>query len=304
MQKVPIARFVAALGDALARGDGYIMGAYGQNPRTGYLDLNVKEVKAAWKPSGWYYSQYTDPEQHAQALKWRETCARVWDCNGLAEGIYQIETGVCINDKARGNYASWCDPKGEGMIPGKYRVPGAAVFWGSKASKIEHVAFLYEPIDQTNPSGDWWLIEAKGVMQGVIRTKLSQRKPKYWGWMSEIYDYNGSSDILPTGILKRGDVGKAVKVMQEALIGLGYDLGKWGADGEYGKATEAAVKAFQHDHNLLETGIWGSDAQTILDELTGAPPHEPLYTIIIHGVQQPEMEAMVARWPEAEVREE
>ena len=57
MQKIPISTFVSALGDALARGDGYIMGAYGQNPRTGYLDLNVTECKAAWKPDGWYYSQ-------------------------------------------------------------------------------------------------------------------------------------------------------------------------------------------------------------------------------------------------------
>lgn len=303
MKKVSISAFVAALGDALARGDGYIMGAYGQNPRTGYLDLNVTECKAAWKPTGYYYEQYTDPAQHAQALKWREDCVRVWDCNGLAEGIYQIETGTCINDKARGNYASWCDPKGEGMIPAARRVPGAAVFWGSKASKIEHVAYLFEPVEPGAPEGDWWIIEARGVMNGVIKSKLSKRKPQFWGWMTAYYDYTGADSETPTGVLQRGEVGEAVKAMQEALMGLGYDLGKWGADGEFGKATENAVKAFQRDHGLPETGIWGPAAQEILDNLD-APPHEPVYTVTIHGVGRAEMEAMRQRWPECEVAEE
>ena len=309
MQKVPITFFVSALGDALARGDGYIMGAYGQNPRTGYLDLNVKEVKAAWKPTGYYYEQYTDPEQHAQALKWREQCVRVWDCNGLAEGIYQIETGTCINDKARGNYASWCDPKGEGTIPASRRVPGAAVFWGSKASKIEHVAYLFEPVEPGKPEGDWWMIEARGVMKGVIKTKLSQRKPQYWGWMTAYYDYAGAGSETPTGVLQRGEVGADVKAMQEALMGLGYDLGKWGADGEFGKATEKALIEFQTMAGLEADGKFGPSSLTALkaalDRLDDAvTPPEPTYTITIHGVHQPEMEAMRERWPDCEVTEE
>ena len=33
MQRVPISRFIKELEAAYLRGDGYIMGAYGQNPR-------------------------------------------------------------------------------------------------------------------------------------------------------------------------------------------------------------------------------------------------------------------------------
>lgn len=305
MQKIPISTFVSALGDALARGDGYIMGAYGQNPRTGYLDLAVTECKAAWKPGGWYYSQYTDPEQHARALKWREQCVRVWDCNGLAEGVYQIETGVNINSKARYNYADWCDPKGEGLIPAARRVPGAAVFWGSKAAKIEHVAYLFEPVEPGKPEGDWWLIEAKGVMKGVIKSRLSQRKPHYWGWMSAYYDYSGAGSETPTGVLQRGEVGADVKAMQEALMGLGYDLGKWGADGDFGAATEAAVKIFQRDHGLPQTGIFGPTAQATVDRLTAAEPEpEPTYTVTVRGLTAVDVDLIRLKWPDCEVTEE
>ena len=45
-----------------------------------------------------------------------------------------------------------------------------------------------------------------------------------------------------------------VKDVQGALIALGYPLPEWGADGEYGPETAAAIKAFQRDHGMAETG--------------------------------------------------
>ena len=42
-----------------------------------------------------------------------------------------------------------------------------------------------------------------------------------------------------------GDSGEAVKNMQTMLIDIGYDCGKYGADGEFGAATEAALIKFQ-----------------------------------------------------------
>ena len=314
MQKVHILTFVSALADALARGDGYIMGAYGQNPRTGYLDLSVTDVKAAWKPTGWYYSQYADrakytAAQQARALKWREQCARVWDCNGLAEGVYQLETGTCINSKARYNYAEWCDPKGEGMIPAARRVPGAAVFWGKTAAKIDHVAYLYQPVEPGRPDGDWWLIEARGVAYGVVKTRLSSRKPGYWGWMTKYFDYGDSdpsvscADSSPfkgaEGVLQRGEVGGQVKVVQAALMALGYDLGEWGADGEFGAATEKAVMAFQRDHGLPQTGIWGPAAQAKLE----AAQRVPTYAVTVRGLTAVDVDLIRLKWPDCEVTE-
>jgi len=270
-KRMPTKLFVRELEAALNRGDGYIMASYGQNPRTGYLDLSKTDVKNAWKENGWYYTQYSGA-QRAQALKWRKKCTRVWDCNGMAEGIYEIFSGVCINARARNNYASWCSVKGQGIIPANRRVPGAAVFWGNSASNIHHVAYLYKPVKDGHPEGDWYLIEARGVMYGVVKSKLLSRKPNFWGYMDKYFDYSENvsieevADIVETEtlgsrVLKNGSEGNDVKEMQSGLIRLGYDLGSWGADGDFGDQTEMAVKQFQRDHDLDVTGRF--DARTL-----------------------------------------
>ena len=51
-RRMPTKDFVNELAAALNRGDGYIMGSYGQNPRTGYLDLSRTDVKSSWKETG------------------------------------------------------------------------------------------------------------------------------------------------------------------------------------------------------------------------------------------------------------
>ena len=250
IKKMPIAKFVAEIEAALNRKDGYIMGAKGQNPKK-------------WAANSWWYTQYdANSTQKKKALYWRENAARVWDCNGLAEGIYQDWSGIDINTKARYNYSGWCSIKGTGMIPAQYRQPGAAVFWGDKASSITHVAFLYKPVNAAKPAGDWYMIEARGVTYGVVKTKLLSRKPNFWGIMDKYFDYD-NADYVPSEpelgerILRNGMEGSDVKAMQEALIQLGYDLGRWGADGDFGDATELALEKFQKDQSLEVDGEYG-----------------------------------------------
>lgn len=286
-KKMPIGQFVTELVAALNRGDGYIMGSYGQNPRTGYLDLSVPESKcmAAWKPTGYYFNQYKDnAKQHAKALHWRKVCTRVWDCNGMAEGLYELYSGECINSKARFNYAQWCNPKGAGMIPAERRVPGAAIFWGNSAGSIHHVAYLYKPVKDGHPEGDWWIIEARGVMYGVVKTKLNSRKPNFWGWMTKYYDYSGAPAPTPTPEpklgdrdLKKGCKGADVKELQADLMKLGYKLPKYGADGDFGTETQTAVKAFQKDHGLKVDGVMnvGADFDALEKALDPQPEPEP-----------------------------
>lgn len=297
-----IKSFVAELAGALNRKDGYIMGARGENPRTGYLDLSVPEskCKATWKPNGYYYNQYAKNEkQHAQALKWRAQCTRVWDCNGLAEGIYEICTGVNINSKARNNYAEWCNPKGSGMIPAERRVPGAAVFWSDKpkgnptAANIHHVAYLYKPVKDGHPEGDWWIIEAKGVMYGVVKSKLYSRKPNFWGFMAKYYDYTDAPTPAPEPPkppkmgdrdLRRGCKGDDVRELQQDILKLGYKLPKYGADGDYGGETENAVRTFQLDHGILPDGVMQQDDfAALFAALDGDTPAPSEQTVEITG---------------------
>jgi peptidoglycan hydrolase-like protein with peptidoglycan-binding domain len=59
----------------------------------------------------------------------------------------------------------------------------------------------------------------------------------------------------PTIALKPGDKGAQVRLLQRELQSLGFSTGK--VDGQYGAATEAAVKKFQAARNLTDDGVVG-----------------------------------------------
>lgn len=274
MQMLDPNKFADFLEEREAAGDGYIMCAVGQNPK---------------KLNEWYFSGQYSGRQLEQANKWREEAERVWDCQGLADGYVSEMTGVNVNVRARNNYASWCGVKGEGDIPAERRVRGAAVFMDN-GDYIHHVGYLVRPVNAENPAGDWWVIEARGVMHGVVYTKLSERKWNCWGWMTKYFEYELAMDDVPGEygwrILRRGMSGEDVAALQEDLISLNYSCGRWGADGEFGRATESALKAFQHDHGLVEDGIAGEKTYAALDALLtedGDPEEteEPVKGILI-----------------------
>ena len=66
-----------------------------------------------------------------------------------------------------------------------------------------------------------------------------------------------SQTLKYTRLLKKGRDGDDVKALQEALIKLGYSVGSWGADGDFGLATEEAVIKFQRDNGLDDDGEVG-----------------------------------------------
>lgn len=79
-------------------------------------------------------------------------------------------------------------------------------------------------------------------------------------------------------ILKNGMEGEDVRELQAYLIQLDYDCGKWGADGDFGDATEIAVRAFQTDNKLEVDGEFGPKSlaalQTLLVEEEPANPEK------------------------------
>lgn len=58
-------------------------------------------------------------------------------------------------------------------------------------------------------------------------------------------------------VLKYGCEGGDVKILQEALLKLGFDLGKWGCDGDFGDCTELALEAFQKKAGIDVDGECG-----------------------------------------------
>ena len=65
-------------------------------------------------------------------------------------------------------------------------------------------------------------------------------------------------------ILRNGSEGDDVQELQKHLIQLGYDCGKWGADGDFGDATEQAVLEFQKDHSLAADGEYGPKSHAVM----------------------------------------
>lgn len=69
--------------------------------------------------------------------------------------------------------------------------------------------------------------------------------------------------------LKQGDKGKSVEDLQNALIAKGYYL-SGGADGDFGPSTTSAVKQFQADNKLGQTGIVDAETKKELGKEKGA----------------------------------
>lgn len=79
-----------------------------------------------------------------------------------------------------------------------------------------------------------------------------------------------TSKVLGSRVLENGMEGADVKELQRMLLGLGYDLGKWGADGDFGDATEYAVRKFQKAHGCDVDGQVGSETLAALNAALNA----------------------------------
>lgn len=82
----------------------------------------------------------------------------------------------------------------------------------------------------------------------------------------ELAEYYGAAAATPTEkegypvtmrTIKKGSEGAQVKALQALLIGYGYDCGRTGADGDFGTATDAALRKYQSRQGLTPDGIAG-----------------------------------------------
>jgi peptidoglycan hydrolase-like protein with peptidoglycan-binding domain len=71
-------------------------------------------------------------------------------------------------------------------------------------------------------------------------------------------------------VLRSGSSGEAVRQLQQALRGLGYDPGA--IDAHFGPRTEAAVKAFQSAQGIAVDGIVGDITWLNIDEADTSNP--------------------------------
>lgn len=75
---------------------------------------------------------------------------------------------------------------------------------------------------------------------------------------SDLANISNLSRILQSGtVLKSGAKGQTVVSLQAALMALGYSLPQYGADGDFGGETVAALKRFQSDSGIAADGVAG-----------------------------------------------
>ena len=221
----------------------------------------------------------------------------VADCSGLFVWAFK-QLGSQMYHGSNTMYLKWCNAKGElkkgARADGGILKPGCAVFvWNGK--NYSHVG-LYV--------GDGTVIEAAGTKQGVITSKVSATKWTHWGELKDV-SFDGAVDPAPApapeperNTLRKGDKGEAVRELQTALMRLGYGLGSCGIDGDYGRATMAAVQLFQHDHGLTVDGICGPKTYAALDKAlaSGEPQKTVKYTVTICGLTDAKAKEIVNKY--------
>ena len=237
---------------------------------------------------------------------------RVADCSGLFSWAFK-QLGGYMYHGSDTMYRKYCVANGQlksgARTDGQGLKPGTAVFvWKEAKKKYTHVG-LYV--------GNGKVIEAKGAQAGVTTSKITDSKWTHWGELKGV-DYTGTApepapepEPAKKPTVRRGNRNVYVKEMQTDLTKLGYSLGICGIDGDFGPATEKAVKEFQRDHGLTQDGVCGEKTWKALidavDKLKPQPEPAKTYTLIISGLDKTQAEAIkavAANYPDAKIKEE
>ena len=273
---------------ALKEGWGYIWGTAGET----WTAAKQKELEK------------TTDKDRAQGREYGSKWIgkKVADCSGLFAWAFR-QLGGYMYHGSDTMYRKYCVNKGE-LKKGKRSdnaalKPGTAVFvWNG--SKYSHVGLFV---------GNNTVIEAMGTINGVTTSRVTAGKWTHWGELVGL-DYKNaesavsenSDPVQPAGkpTLRKGSKGQAVTELQTMLLKLGYDLGPCGIDGDFGKATEAAVRSFQSDHRLDVDGVVGSVTYGELERAVASVSEKPAvesYSVTISGLDLTQANALVLRYP-------
>lgn len=231
----------------------------------------------------------------------------VADCSGLFRWAFN-QYKQYIAHGSNTIFKSYCTAQGKlsngKRLDGQALKPGTAVFvYNEKKKNYSHIGLFI---------GGTKVIEAQGTDAGVCVSNVSAGKWEYWGELKGV-TYEGNEDQgFPdnTGwraTIRKGSKGKEVIEAQTMLYKLGYDLGSYGIDGDYGKCTEKAIKEFQRDHGLTVDGVTGPMTWDALQKAYNSineTPKEKKYTVCIHGLDKTQAEALHNNYPGSIVTEE
>ena len=234
----------------------------------------------------------------------------VADCSGLFSWAF-AKLGGYMYHGSNTMWDKYCTDKGDlkdgKRTDGKELLPGTAVFCYNASKKNRGHVGLYV--------GNGWVIEDASTTQGVIRSKITNSKWVEWGELKGV-DYSGEpvkepvkeEPVKTEKTIRKGNMGETVKKCQKMLEQLGYDLGICGVDGDFGQATEKAVKAFQKAHDgpdgraLTVDGVVGPNTWWALENaVNGLKPEEPevYYCVTVPHLTTAQAEALLKQYANA-----
>jgi len=206
----------------------------------------------------------------AKSAKMRERMAYAMDyfCN---------RTGLLLGYSQPDRMALYNELKDKGFDPTKLKVKS-----NCDCSSLTRVCMLYAGSTVKNfttanmrsvvaQTGEFEIIEFKSLSKVAAGDALCTKTKGHVVICTKsdytLPDTATEPDDIKDAVLYNGSSGSEVKELQSKLIQLGYDLGRWGADGEFGDATEMAVRSFQSDAGIPATGIADDDTIKALDEM-------------------------------------
>lgn len=221
---------------------------------------------------------------------------RIFDCRGFTYWVLlQVFEWQLMGAGATSQWNTESNWKQKGLVADGIPQDTLVCLFVAKGKTMEHTGFGYNG-------------ETCECSSGVQHFTTMKSKWTHWAIPAcidgQIPPPAPVPDQKPT--LRRGSKGSYVTLAQTKLIQKGYDCGNFGADGEFGAATERAVRAFQKDHTdeagnpLTVDGVIGQKTWWALDQV-----EEPYkYTVTIPHLSKSQAEAVCRQYPDATMTEE
>lgn len=197
------------------------------------------------------------------------------DCQGF---VKQVCSRVGISFTGGGATSMWNGSTNWAKKGTRDTLPEqlCCVFWQASDKKtMSHIGFYI---------GNGWMIHCSGT---VKKERLSA-KVTHWAIPRGL---DGTVPTTDKPTLRKGASGEYVMLLQTLLVQRGYNVGATGADGKFGNATLAAVKAFQEKNGLSVDGVVGRNTWAALEE-----GQKELYTVTISHVSKAVADSLVKQY--------